>query len=175
MKIFLGAIVVMSFSVIILCLQALTHLTGRCFLISFPFEKFDAKIKELGMDYLRQIHNLQQGLTWRDALVNIPDELWEAHGFHKPDGDWDCLNAITVRKSADAYLIPSREVRLMQAASQMTMYLVDNLDPEALELSPDGLRERISDFVLIWAPRFVDFGDSDLWEFTERALETQAL
>lgn len=165
----------MLFSVIILYLQALTHLTGRCFLISFPLEDFDAKIKELGMDYLRQTHSVQKGLTWAEAIEKIPDDMWEEHGFHKPASDWDCLNALPVYKPADACLISPREVRLMQAASQMTMYLANNLDPEALEQSSDGLREKISDFVLIWAPRYVDFEYGDLREFTERALGTQPL
>ena len=156
---------------IILDLLGLTSPTGRSFILSFPLEEFDAKIKELGMDYLRQTHRVREGLLWKEVVENIPDDMCEKHGFHKPTGDWDYVNAIPMYKPAYAYLIPPKEARLMEAASRMTMFLMENFESEIRGQSPDGLREKISDFVLVWVPRYVDFGDGDLWEFTESALE----
>lgn len=136
----------------------------------FPLEEFEAKIEEVGMDYLRRTHRVQEGLTWKDVM-KIPDYMWEEHGVHKPTSDRDYVNAIAVYKLEDAYLIPSKEARLMEVASKMTLLLMDILDQEVLEQSPNGLREKISGFVLIWAPRFVDFENGDLRKFTEQALE----
>lgn len=36
------------------------------------------------------------------------------------------------------------------------------LDQEILEQSPEGVMDRIQEFVCIWAPRFVDFGEKNL-------------
>ena len=62
------------------------------------------KMKALASDYLKQAHHTQEGITWNDALKNIPKALWEKYG-------------------------------------------------------PEGVMDRIQEFVFIWAPRFVDFGE----------------
>lgn len=156
--------------VIDICVSELPRLSERCVVFDFPLERFGEKMEKLGKDYLRQTHNTQQGLTWGEALLNIPDEMWEKHGFQKPTSDWDYVCAIQIYEPEYAYVVPSKEALLMEASAQMTMYLLDYLDAEILEQNAEKVREKISEFVLIWAPRFVDFGEKDIGRFTKKAL-----
>lgn len=144
---------------IILAVYMAAHVSERYFRVSFPMEEFMDKMKALASDYLKQTHHTQDGITWDDALENIPKTLWEKYGFYKADDECNIAYPPDFHVTGDAFLIFPKSVQLMQAASSMTSYLWVRLDQEILEQSQEGVMDRIQEFVCIWAPRFVDFGE----------------
>ena len=160
---------------IAIILRASTHPAEHHFCIHFPAGEIETRAKMLALEHLNRTNSTQDGITWANALENIPDDLWEKHGFRRlPDGS-ACHASCRINKCADAFLIPPKEVRLMEASVQMVMYLLEYLHPELCGQSPPGLWEKIYDFVLIWAPRFVDQNCHDLPAFIEDALAQSSL
>ena len=80
---------------IILAVYMAAHVSERYFRVSFPMEEFMDKMKALASDYLKQTHHTQDGITWDDALENIPKTLWEKYGFYKADGEYLRQSTIT--------------------------------------------------------------------------------
>ena len=156
---------------IILAVYMAAHVSERYFRVSFPMEEFMDKMKALASDYLKQAHHTQDGITWDDALKNIPKTLWEKYGFYKADGEYNIAYPPDFHVTGDAFLIFPKSVQLMQAASSMTSYLWVRLDQEILEQSQEGVMDRIQEFVCIWVPRFVDFGYDNMTLFVEKALK----
>lgn len=160
---------------IAIILRASTHPAEHHFCIHFPAGEIETRAKTLALEHLNRTNSTQDGITWANALENIPDDLWEKHGFRRlPDGS-ACHASCCINKCADAFLIPPKEVRLMEASAQMVMYLSEYLHPELCGQSLPGLQEKICDFVLIWAPRFVDQNCHDLPAFIEDALDQFSL
>lgn len=151
-------------------LHTLTHRSEYCFRLDFAIEEFETRIKALALEHLSQINDTYNGITWTEALENISIDLWEKHGFYRLPDDSVSRASHRIIRFGDALLIPYKETRLMEAASQMTMCLLNDMDPEIWKQSPSGLQKRICDFTLIWAPRFVDYGHRNVSEFTELAL-----
>ena len=156
---------------IILAVYMAAHVSERYFRVSFPMEEFMDKMKTLASDYLKQTHQTQDGITWDDALKNIPKTLWEKYGFYKADDKYNIAYPPDFHVTGDAFLILPKSVQLMQAASSMTSYLWVRLDQEILEQSQEGVMDRIQEFVCIWVPRFVDFGYDNMTLFVEKALK----
>lgn len=141
-----------------------------CFDTGFSGEEVETRIKELALEYLSQVNETHNGITWSEAMENISVDLWEKHSFCRLSDDFVSQASYSINRLGETFLIPSKEARLMETASRMTMCLLESLDPGIWKQSPPGLQERICDFTLIWAPRFVDYGQSNVSEFTELAL-----
>lgn len=132
---------------IIISVYMAAHVSERYFRVSFPMEGFMDKMKALASDYLKQTHHTQDGITWDDALKNIPKTLWEKYGFYKADGEYNITYVPNFNVRGDGFLILPKSVQLMQAASSMTSYLWVRLDQEILEQSQEGVMDRIQEFV----------------------------
>lgn len=89
---------------IILAVYMAAHVSERYFRVSFPMEEFMDKMKTLASDYLKQTHHTQDGITWDDALKNIPKTLWEKYGFYKADDE--CNIAYPPRLSCNGRRFP---------------------------------------------------------------------
>ena len=160
---------------IAIILRTLTHAAKYHFCIHFPAGEIETRAKTLALEHLNRTNSTQNGITWANALENISDDLWEKHGFCRLPDDSAYPASCRINKYADAFLIPPKGVRLMEASVQMVMYLLEYLHPELCGQSPPGLWEKIYDFVLIWAPRFVDENCHDLPAFIEDALDQLSL
>lgn len=106
---------------IAIILRASTHPAEHHFCIHFPAGEIETRAKMLALEHLNRTNSTQDGITWANALENIPDDLWEKHGFRRlPDGS-ACHASCCINKCADAFLIPPKEVRLMEASAQMVI------------------------------------------------------
>lgn len=60
-------------------LHTLRPQSAYCFDTGFSCEEIETRIKELALEYLSQVNETHNGITWSEAMENISVDLWEKH------------------------------------------------------------------------------------------------
>lgn len=141
-----------------------------------PEYKIKMNFHKAALEYVNRIDSSKSkdGITWEYALEHIPKELFGKYGLTIPAAANGCTVETYIDIESGSFLVPPKEVRLMEAASHMTAYLMENLDAEFWQQNPAGVQQKITDFALIWAPRFVDQNLFHIDEFVDKALANTA-